>query len=149
MDEEKKLDLARQITDVLQTPDEIRDDWGKMIIDTVLPLGVWSREGLSKRDRSLITIAALTALYRPNELKLHIGRGLDNGLSKEEICEVIMHMAICGGFPVAVEGMHGVTDPAHAESDLPLWEFAVKEHTQAKGLRVEASGGIDIPRTNH
>ena len=106
MDEEKKLELARRITDVLQTPDEIRDDWGKMIVDTVLPLGVWSREGLSQRDRSLITIAALTALYRPNELKLHVSRGIDNGLSKEEICEVIMHMAIYGGFPVAVEGMH-------------------------------------------
>ena len=105
MDEEKKLELARRITDVLETPDEIRDDWGKMIVNTVLPLGVWSREGLSKRDRSLMTIAALTALYRPNELKLHIGRGLDNGLSREEICEIIMHMAIYGGFPVSVEGM--------------------------------------------
>ncbi len=41
----------------------------------------------------------------PNELKLHIGRGLDNGLSKEEVSVVIMHMAIYGGFPVAVEGM--------------------------------------------
>ena len=48
---------------------------------------------------------ALTALHRPNELEIHIGRGLDNGLSREEICELIMHMAIYGGFPVAVEGM--------------------------------------------
>ena len=106
MDDDKKLELARQITDALPAPEEIRDDWGKMIIDNVLPLGVWSREGLSARDRSLITIAALTALHRPNELKLHISRGLDNGLTRMEISEVVMHMAIYGGFPVAVEGMH-------------------------------------------
>ena len=106
MDDEKKLELARRITDALPAPEEIRDDWGKMIVDTVLPLGVWSREGLSARDRSLVTIAALTALHRPNELKLHIERGLDNGLTRSEISEVVMHIAIYGGFPVAVEGMH-------------------------------------------
>ena len=106
MDDEKKLELARRITDALPAPEEIRDDWGKMIVDTVLPLGVWSREVLSERDRSLVTIAALTALHRPNELKLHIERGLDNGLTRSEISEVVMHIAIYGGFPVAVEGMH-------------------------------------------
>ena len=105
MDEEKKTRLARAFTESLPTPEEIRDDWGRLIIDTVLPEGVWSRPGLSERDRSLITVASLCALYRPNELKIHIGRGLDNGLSREEICEVIMHMAIYGGFPIAVEGM--------------------------------------------
>jgi 4-carboxymuconolactone decarboxylase len=105
MDEAEKLRIARAITEALATPDEIRDDWGKLIVDTVLPNGVWSRPGLGQRDRSLITIAALCALHRPNELKLHIERGLDNGLSREEVCEVVMHMAIYGGFPVAVEGM--------------------------------------------
>lgn len=103
--EEEKLRIARAITDALSTPDEIKDDWGRLIVDTVLPDGVWSRPGLNQRDRSLITIAALCALHRPNELEIHIGRGLDNGLSRAEICEVIMHMAIYGGFPVAVEGM--------------------------------------------
>ncbi|MFP6809158.1 MAG: carboxymuconolactone decarboxylase family protein [Pseudomonadales bacterium] len=106
MNEEEKLKLSRAITDQLPAPDEIRDDWGKLIIDTVLPEGVWSREGLSQRDRSLITVAALTALHCPNELRLHIGRGLDNGLTRTEISELIMHMAIYGGFPVAVEGMN-------------------------------------------
>ncbi len=105
MDDEEKLKLARAITNQLATPDEIRDDWGKFIIDTVLPQGVWSRPGLPERDRSLITVAALCALHMPNELRIHVGRALDNGLSREEICEIIMHMAIYGGFPVAVEGM--------------------------------------------
>ncbi len=105
MNQEEKLKLARAITGQLATPEEIRDDWGEFIIDTVLPEGVWSRPGLPERDRSLITVAALCALHRPNELRIHIGRALDNGLSREEICEIIMHMAIYGGFPVAVEGM--------------------------------------------
>ncbi len=105
MDEAEKLRLARLFTETLPAPEEIRDDWGKMIVETVLPAGVWAREGLAPRDRSLITIAALTALHRPNELRLHIPRGRRNGLSREEICEIIMHMAIYGGFPVAVEGM--------------------------------------------
>ena len=105
MDAEEKRKLARAYTDALPAPEEIRDAWGELIIDTVLPEGVWSRDGLSQRDRSLITVAALCALHRPNELRLHIERGRRNGLSREEICEVIMHMAIYGGFPVAVEGM--------------------------------------------
>ena len=72
MDDDEKLRLARLFTETLATPEEIRDDWGKMIVDTVLPAGVWSREGLSQRDRSLITIASLTALHRPNELRLMV-----------------------------------------------------------------------------
>lgn len=117
MDKEEKLNLARRITDALATPEEIRDDWGTMIIDTVLPEGVWSRDGLNARDRSLITIAALTALHRPNELRLHIPRGRHNGLSREEICELIMHMAIYGGFPVAVEGMAVAKEVFDAEDE--------------------------------
>jgi 4-carboxymuconolactone decarboxylase len=105
MDPEKKRKLAKRITDLLPAPDEIAQDWGEFIVDVVDPTGVWGRPGLSPRDRSLITIAALTALYRPPELRMHIQRGLANGLSRAEISEVIMHMAIYGGFPGSVEGM--------------------------------------------
>ncbi len=104
MDPEERARRAKQITDLLPTPERIRDDWGGFIMDTVLD-GVWARPGLSPRERSLITIAALTALYRPNELRLHIRRGLQNGLREDEINEVIMHMAVYGGFPVGVEAM--------------------------------------------
>ena len=105
MNDEERRKIARQIIDALPAPREIEDDWGRFIVDTVLPCGVWSRPGLSARDRSLATIAALTALHRGNELRIHLDRGLDNGLQREEICEVIMQMAIYGGFPVAVEAM--------------------------------------------
>ncbi|MHB8575502.1 MAG: carboxymuconolactone decarboxylase family protein [Dehalococcoidia bacterium] len=63
---------------------------------------VWERPELSKRDRSLITVATLTALYRTDQLRGHIGRALDNGVTKEEIGEIITHMAFYAGWPVAV-----------------------------------------------
>lgn len=63
---------------------------------------VWERPGLSKRDRSLITVGVLTALYRTDQLRGHIGRALDNGVTQEEISELITHLAFYGGWPVAV-----------------------------------------------
>lgn len=66
---------------------------------------VWERPGLSKRDRSLITVASLTALYRTDQLRGHIGRALDNGVTKEEIGEVIEHMAFYAGWPVAANAV--------------------------------------------
>ena len=62
---------------------------------------VWERPGLSKRDRSLITVATLTALYRTDQLRGHIRRALDNGVTRDEIGEVITHMAFYGGWPTA------------------------------------------------
>jgi 4-carboxymuconolactone decarboxylase len=62
---------------------------------------IWERTELSKRDRSLITVAALVALYRTEQLRGHIGRALDNGVTKEEIAEVITHMAFYAGWPTA------------------------------------------------
>ena len=62
---------------------------------------VWERPELSKRDRSLITVASLIALYRNDQLRGHIGRALDNGVTKDEIAEIITHMAFYGGWPTA------------------------------------------------
>jgi len=63
---------------------------------------VWERPGLSKRDRSLITVAALTALYRPEQLKGHTERALANGVTREEIGELITHLAFYAGWPCAM-----------------------------------------------
>ncbi len=63
---------------------------------------IWERPGLSKRDRSLITIATLTALYRTNQIRSHMRRALANGVTKDEIGEVLMHMAFYAGWPCAV-----------------------------------------------
>lgn len=62
---------------------------------------VWERPGLSKRDRSLITVATLIALYRTNELPFHLQRALDNGVSRDELIEVITHLAFYAGWPTA------------------------------------------------
>lgn len=66
---------------------------------------VWERSELSKRDRSLITVAALVALYRTDQLRGHIGRALDNGVTKEEVSEVITHMAFYAGWPTAANAV--------------------------------------------
>ncbi len=70
--------------------------------DEVLFGDVWEEESLSKRDRSLITVAVLTALYRTDELKLHMKRALDNGVTEDEIKGLITHLAFYGGWPTAV-----------------------------------------------
>ena len=60
---------------------------------------VWERPELSKRDRSLITVAALIALYRTNELPFHLKRALENGVTREELTEAITHLAFYAGWP--------------------------------------------------
>jgi len=62
---------------------------------------VWQRPGLSPRDRSLITVATLVALYRTNELPGHLKRALDNGLTRDELIEAITHLAFYAGWPTA------------------------------------------------
>ena len=62
---------------------------------------VWERPGLSPRDRSLITVAALIALYRTNELPFHLRKALENGVSRDELIEVITHLAFYSGWPAA------------------------------------------------
>ena len=69
--------------------------------DNVLFGDVWERPGLSKRDRSLITVATLVALYRTNELPHHLKRALDNGVSRDELVEAITHLAFYAGWPTA------------------------------------------------
>jgi 4-carboxymuconolactone decarboxylase len=63
---------------------------------------VWERPGLSKRDRSLITCATLIALGRERQLVGHLNRALDNGLSKNELSEVMTHLAFYAGWPAAM-----------------------------------------------
>ena len=63
---------------------------------------VWEREVLSKRDRSLITVATLVALGRGRQLKGHVGRALDNGVMPEELSELITHLALYAGWPAAM-----------------------------------------------
>lgn len=71
------------------------------LTDNVLFDDVWERPELSKRDRSLITVAALLALYRLEQLSGHLARALENGVSRNELIEVITHLAFYAGWPAA------------------------------------------------
>ncbi len=89
----------------VKTP--MRAPWGDIaphlteISNNVLFDDVWRRPGLSPRDRSLVTVASLVALYRGNELKFHLGKALDNGVTRDEIIEMITHLAFYSGWPTA------------------------------------------------
>ncbi len=72
------------------------------LTDDVLFGDVWERKELSKRDRSMITVAALVALNRPDQLRFHLARAVENGVKKEELIEAITHLAFYAGWPSAV-----------------------------------------------
>jgi 4-carboxymuconolactone decarboxylase len=72
------------------------------LTEKVLFGDVWERPGLSKRDRSLITVAALMAMARGEQLRGHLARALGNGVTKDEIGELIAHLAFYSGWPTAM-----------------------------------------------
>jgi len=78
--------------------------------DRILYDEVWERPGLSKRDRSLITIAALVAMHRPEQLPAHLALGLENGLTKEEIGEALTHLAFYASWPSAISASRKLLD---------------------------------------
>lgn len=78
---------------------------------------LWERTGLSKRDRSLITVAMLAATHRPMQLKVHVKRALDNGVTREEIAEIITHAAFYTGWPSAMTAAHAAVDVYEGETD--------------------------------
>jgi 4-carboxymuconolactone decarboxylase len=72
------------------------------LTDEVLFGDVWERPGLSKRDRSLVTVATLIAMNRPDQLRSHMRLARENGVTEEEIVETITHLAFYAGWPSAV-----------------------------------------------
>ncbi|MET0165609.1 MAG: carboxymuconolactone decarboxylase family protein [Vicinamibacterales bacterium] len=72
------------------------------LTDNVLFGDVWERPGLSKRDRSLVTVSALIALNRPDQLRSHLTLALQNGVTQDEVVEAITHLAFYSGWPNAV-----------------------------------------------
>lgn len=70
----------------------------------------WTREALSHRDRSLVTLGILVAQARPNELKVHVRGALANGVTKEEIGEVLRHAMVYCGIPLGVEAFRSAAE---------------------------------------
>jgi 4-carboxymuconolactone decarboxylase len=72
------------------------------LTDDVLFGDVWARPGLSPRDRSLVTVSALIAMNRPDQLRSHLQRARDNGVTEAELIEAITHLAFYAGWPSAI-----------------------------------------------
>jgi len=72
------------------------------LTDDVLFGDVWARPGLSARDRSLITVATLTALGRTDQLRSHLALALDNGVTQDELAELATHLAFYAGWPAGM-----------------------------------------------
>jgi 4-carboxymuconolactone decarboxylase len=77
---------------------------------------VWSRPGLELRERSLINIAMISALNRPHELKLHVKAALNNGVTREQIREVLLQVAVYCGVPAGIDSVR-IAREAFAEID--------------------------------
>lgn len=75
------------------------------LTDSVLYADIWERPQLSKRDRSLVTVSALIALNRPDQLRSHMRLARQNGVTQEELVETITHMAFYAGWPSAVSAV--------------------------------------------
>ncbi|MGJ4890573.1 carboxymuconolactone decarboxylase family protein [Bradyrhizobium sp. HKCCYLRH3099] len=102
---------------------DIAPDFATYVIE--FPFGdIYSRPGLDLRSREIATIAALTALGNASpQLKVHIHAGLNVGLSRDEITEVIMQMAVYAGFPAALNGLFAAK-AVFAEADAKASEAA-------------------------
>ena len=116
------LDLVRRMfpgEETRGTPvaGPVRRDWGMYTVETVMG-EVWSRPGLGLRERSAITVAALTALVRPAELRIHLRGALRNGLTRTEVSEIIMHLRVYAGAPAALEGLRIAEEVFTAHPDL-------------------------------
>jgi 4-carboxymuconolactone decarboxylase len=71
---------------------------------------LWQRPGLDLRMRSIVTLAALTALSKPNQLKMHVQGALANGVTVDEIREIIIHTSLYSGIPTGVEAMNAAKE---------------------------------------
>jgi 4-carboxymuconolactone decarboxylase len=75
------------------------------LTEQVLFGDIWERPGLSKRDRSLITVSALLALNRTEQLPFHLERAIANGVTRDELIELMTHLAFYSGWPTAVSAV--------------------------------------------
>jgi len=107
---DKGMEMLRRMLGE-ERSEEVKAAWSRLspdfaaMVTNFLAGDVWTRPHLDLRTRSLVTIAALTAMVRPAALKLNVEMALNNGASKEEILETILQMAPYAGFPACWEGL--------------------------------------------
>ncbi|MEB2317522.1 MAG: 4-carboxymuconolactone decarboxylase [Pseudomonadota bacterium] len=91
------------VDNAIKNADEFNQDMQELVTQYCWG-DVWNRPGLDRRTRSFLNLAMLCALNRPHELKLHIRGAINNGLTKDEIKEVLLQVAIYCGVPAAIDG---------------------------------------------
>lgn len=101
------------------TRDRIGDIAPKLVdlTEKVLFGDIWERPGLSKRDRSVITVSALVAMNRTEQLPFHLRRALENGVTKDELVELITHLAFYSGWPTAMSAMRLAKEAFQGNAD--------------------------------
>ena len=110
MTNDKPLPIAR---------DRIGDVAPKLVdlTEKVLFGDIWERPGLSKRDRSVITVSALVVMNRTEQLPFHLGRALENGVTKDELVELITHLAFYSGRPTAMSAIRLAKEAFQGNAD--------------------------------
>src|SRR5512146_3163858 len=107
---EKGIEMLRRLFGK-ERADEVTAGWTKLspdfagMVTNFLAAEVWSRPNLELKTRSLITVAALTALGRANGLRLNIEMALNDGATRTEILETLLHMAPYAGFPACWDAL--------------------------------------------
>ena len=99
----KKVVGEKYVEASMATADDFNQDFQELVT-TYCWGAVWGRDGLPHKTRSMLNIAMLAALPRPHELKLHVKGALRNGVTTDEIREVLMQVAVYAGVPTGVEG---------------------------------------------
>lgn len=105
----RKVVGAEYVDKAMAAADDLTQDFQDLVTEYCWG-AVWTREGLCHRDRSLLNLGMLTALGKPNELKLHLRGALTNGVTREEIREVFLQTAIYCGVPAALEAFRVARD---------------------------------------
>ncbi len=103
------------VENAMRTADEFNRPFQELVTEYCWG-AIWGREDLPRKTRSLLNLAMLGALNRPHELKMHVAGALRNGVSKDEMREVFMQLAIYAGVPAAVEAFR-VARQVFAEED--------------------------------
>ncbi|MEO6985226.1 MAG: carboxymuconolactone decarboxylase family protein [Paralcaligenes sp.] len=88
--------------------DRAVDDFTKPFrefVDTYCWGAIWTRPGLSRKNRSMINLAMIASLNRPHELQIHLRGAINNGVTADEIREIFMQVAVYAGVPAGLEGM--------------------------------------------
>jgi 4-carboxymuconolactone decarboxylase len=112
---EKGLEIRKSVlgAEFVDAAFKSADDFNRPLQELVTEYcwgAVWGREDLSKKTRSMLNLAMISCLNRPHELKLHIAGALKNGVTRDEIREVFLQVAIYAGVPAAVDSFRSARE---------------------------------------